>query len=372
METDSNSNNNKVKPASRRKPSVRKKKPGGDTWVKRHSLGIMITVIAFIVSIGALLAFAFIPYTDEHSSDGGDWIYIPAEATKASVRDSLKSSLGSSMGTRVYVLWRLMGGAPSRSNGAYRVENGQTALGIRRRISTGRQTPVKVTFNSTRTMEAMARRIASQLQCTPGEFLEACDRVLPDKGFTPATYPAAFIPDSYEFYWSASPVNVVKRLLDYRDRFWNEGRLAKASALGLSKVQVATLASIIEEETAKRDERPKVARLYLNRLARGMKLQADPTVKFAVGDFSLRRITGSHLKHVSPYNTYLSAGLPPGPIRIATGAAMDDVLNAPRHDFLYMCAKEDFSGYHNFARDYATHQANARRYQQELNRRNIR
>ena len=342
-----------------------------ESWLGRHSLGLMIAAIAVVVAMGGVFAFAFIPYTDQKSPDG-DWLYIPEGASGAAVKDSLKSSLGSSMGTRVYVLWRMMGGEPSRSNGAYCVNDGLTALSISRRLATGRQTPVKVTFNGTRTMGQLAERVAWHLECTPEQFLSACEDVLPDSGFSRQKFPAAFIPDSYEFYWSASPRNVVRRLLDYRNRFWTPERVEKARALGLSKADVATVASIIEEETAKRDERGKVARLYLNRVHRGMKLQADPTVKYAVGDFSLRRITGEHLKVASPYNTYRVNGLPPGPIRVATAEAMDAVLNAPKHDYIYMCAKEDFSGYHNFATDYATHQANARRYQAELNRKNIR
>ncbi len=359
--------------AEQKKANKKKKKSSRKTesWASRHSLALLIASISVVVAIGAILAFAFIPYVDQASEDG-DWVYILRDSSRQSVRDSLKSSLGSSMGTRVYILWSMMGGEPSRSNGAYKVTDGTTALSIARRISTGRQTPVNVTFNGTRTMSQLSERIASQLECSPQEFLDACDDVLPDSGFSRAAYPAAFIPDSYEFYWSASPRNVVKRLLDYRNRFWTPERVAKAKSLGLTKVQAATVASIIEEETAKADERGKVARLYLNRIHKGMKLQADPTVKFAVGDFSLRRITGQHLKVNSPYNTYQIQGLPPGPIRVATSAAIDDVLNAPRHDYLYMCAKEDFSGYHNFAVDYSTHLANARRYQAELNRRNIR
>lgn len=351
------------------KKGRRKRSKAGDTWMRRHSMGVMIALLAAVVSVGSVLAFAFIPYTS--GRDGGDWVYVPHGASPGQVKDSLKVSLGPQMGTRVYIMWRLMGGSAARTEGAYRMSFGQTALGMARRMATGRQTPVRVTFNGTRTMEVLAERIASQLQCTPGEFLDACGEVLPGRGFSRAAFPAAFIPDTYEFYWSADAANVVRRLLDYRDGYWTDERVAKAKALGLSKVEVATVASIIEEETAKRDERPKVARLYLNRLARGMRLQADPTVKYAVGDFTLRRIRGEHLKVASPYNTYLVAGLPPGPIRVPTAAAMDDVLDAPRHDYIYMCAKEDFSGYHNFAVDYATHQANARRYQQELNRRKI-
>lgn len=351
------------------KTRKKKRKKPADTWLRRHSLGVMTAIIAILVGIGSVLAFAFIPYTSGRGE--GDWVYVPHGATPAQVKDSLKSSLGSSMGTRVYIMWKLMGNNPDKTEGAYRIGFGQTALGIARRMATGRQTPVQVRFNGTRTMPMLAERIASQLQCTPEEFMDACYEVLPARGFSAAAFPAAFIPDTYEFYWSASPENVVKRLLDYRDNFWTDERVAKAKALGLSKVEVATVASIIEEETAKKDERPMVARLYLNRLQKGIRLQADPTVKFAVGDFSLRRIRGEHLKKSSPYNTYLVSGLPPGPIRVPTASAMDDVLNAPHHNYIYMCAKEDFSGYHNFATDYATHQANARRYQKELNRRNI-
>ena len=160
-------------------------------------------------------------------------------------------------------------------------------------------------------------------------------------------------------------------VVSYRDNFWTPDRLEKASKLGLTPVEVAILASIVEEESNKTDEHPKIARLYLNRLKRGMRLQADPTVKFATGDFSLRRIRGRHLSLKSPYNTYLNAGLPPGPIRVADGRAIDAVLSAPEAPYLYMCAKPDFSGYHDFASDYQTHRANARRYQKALNERSI-
>lgn len=351
----------------RKKPQAKRKQ---ESWAHRNSLWIMTAAIAVVVIIGAVLAFAFIPHTGAH--EDGDWVYIPRGADKTAVRDSLKSSLGSSMGMRVYMMWNLMGGSPSASRGAYRISNGQTALSAARRVATGRQTPVALTFRGPRTLDLLSARIASQLDFTPEDFMRACDSILPSRGFTRATYPAAFIPDTYEMYWGTDAASVVKRLAEYRDSFWTPEREAKARALGLSKVEVATVASIIEEETAKKDERPMIARLYLNRLHKGMRLQADPTVKFAIGDFTLRRITGQHLKYASPYNTYLNPGLPPGPIRIPEGASIDAVLDAPMHPYLYMCAKEDFSGYHNFATDYATHLANARRYQAELNRRNIR
>ena len=339
------------------------------SWLRRNSLGLLIGFIAAAVAALSGLLFVFIPYSG-HDGESR-WIHIPAGISRGAVKDSMKTVLGSSMGNRVYVIWKIMGGNPEISHGAYKVTPGQTALNISRRIARGRQTPVDVRFNGTRTMRQLAERIASQMECTPEEFLAACDDVLPDSGFTRPNYPAAFIPDSYQFYWNATPRNIVRRLLDYRNRFWDKERRGKAARLGLTPAEVATLASIVEEETAKADEKPKVARLYLNRLNKGMKLQADPTVKFASGDFTLRRITGKHLAIESPYNTYKVAGLPPGPIRIPMSSTLDDVLNAPQHGYIYMCAKEDFSGYHNFAADYPTHVANARRYQAELNRRGI-
>lgn len=344
-----------------------RKKKKNDSWARRNALSLLVVGIAVPVVIVALLCY----FTFNTYSGPDVMVYVPAGATKTQVRDSLKSSLGSSDGMRVYMIWSLSGGRPSVAHGAYEIADGQSALSIARRIKNGRQTTVKASFPSVRTLNDVAERVTRNLEITPEDFLAACDTILPAHGFSRAQFPAAFLPDTYDFYWSSSGEAVVNRLLDYRDRFWNDERLERARAMGLSKVDVATLASIVEEETAKSDERPRVARLYLNRLDKKMRLQADPTVKFATGDFSLRRITSRHLGIESPYNTYRVNGLPPGPIRVPYAATLDAVLNAPLHPYLYMCAKEDFSGYHNFAADYATHQANARRYQAELNRRGI-
>lgn len=208
---------------------------------------------------------------------------------------------------------------------------------------------------------------------TDAEFIAALDSLLPSAGFKSRdSYTAAFLPDTYEFYWTASAASTARKLLETRNAFWNDERRAKARKLGLTPVEAATLASIAEEETNNRDERATVARLYLNRVHKGMRLQADPTIKFALGDFSLRRIRGEHLNVNSPFNTYVNPGIPPGPIRVAEARTIDALLNSAPHDYIYMCAKEDFSGTHNFASDYATHCKNARRYQQALNRRNIR
>lgn len=347
--------------------STKNRSAKSDSGFRRHSLGLIIGVMAVCAVIGVIAGFAFQSYSGETV-----WIYVPADATDDAVADTLREHLGSVEANRVKLLWRMQGGTPKSAHGAYKVEHGQRSIVTARRLTKGMQTPVRVSWSNVRTMEQLAERIASRLECTADEFVAACSDVLPQKGYKKEEFPAAFMPDTYEFYWTVSSHDLVQRLSEYRDKFWNDERRKAASRLGLTPVEVATVASIVEEETAKRDEYGNIARLYLNRLKTDMPLQADPTVKFASGDFALRRITGTHLRIASPYNTYRIKGLPPGPIRVASPAGIESVLEAPAHDYIYMCAKEDFSGYHNFAADYATHQANARRYQAELNRRNIR
>ncbi len=346
---------------------AKKKKTSPRAPRRRWPLWLAIGAIVIIAAAVGAYLWAGKTYQGERVR-----VYIPAGSTDQAVADSLRSALGTDYGSRVAALLRLQGYSPRTARGSYAVEPGSKALTVSRNIARGRQTPVKIVFNNVRTLQQLAQRVSARMDFSESDFIAACDSVLPELGFKGrAEYPAAFLPDSYEAYWTESAPAVVKLLAAYRNKFWTDQRREQARALGLTPVQVATVASIIEEETAKADERPKVARLYLNRIKKGMPLQADPTVKFAVGDFSLRRILAKHLQTESPYNTYRHAGMPPGPIRVAERQAIDDVLNAPAHGYLYMCAKEDFSGYHNFATDYATHLANARRYQAELNKRGI-
>lgn len=329
----------------------------------------VLGIAVLLVGAAGVLAYRFL--TSAYNGEPVR-VYIPADATEGAVRDSLASTLGDRIGGKVFTLWKAKGGTVKVSGGSYLIKDGSKVIDISRKILNGRQDPVKVVFNNVRTLDQLAAKVASRMEFDAAAFLGACDSVLNDKGMTAEQRPAAFLPDTYEFYWNASPSYVVERLVGYYDKYWNEERRRKAASLGLTPVEVATVASIVEEETVKADERPKVARLYLNRIKKGMKLQADPTVKFAVGDFTLRRILAAHLSKESPYNTYLYEGLPPGPIRVVDKRTLDAVLDAPAHDYIYMCAKEDFSGYHNFAVTYAEHQANADRYRRELNRRGIR
>ena len=245
---------------------------------------------------------------------------------------------------------------------------------LHRRLSMGYQTPVKLTIGSVRTLDRMARNVARQLMIDSTEVMKLMNDTafIRQLGYTPQTLPALFIPNTYEVYWNMSAEDFMARMQKEHKAYWNEKRMKQAEAIGLTPIEVATLASIVEEETAVNAEKPMVAGLYINRLKRGMLLQADPTVKFSMGDFELRRILYKHLEVDSPYNTYKYAGLPPGPIRVPSYQGLESVLNYTKHPYIYMCAKEDFSGTHNFAVTSAQHAANARRYQQALNRRGIR
>jgi len=351
-------------PVKKRTPRASARK-GGDARRRLLWIGGIIIIVALVIA-GVAAGMAMHPYKGNDT-----WLYIPRDATEKSMSDSLRARLGSAEANRIMTFFSAIGGEPRRAAGAYLIRHGQRTLSISRNLARGMQTPVRVSWNSARTLQQLAGIIASQLDFTPEEFLQACNEELTAQGYKAPEFMAAFLPDSYEFYWTTTPEAAVRRMTQYRDRFWTDDRREKARKLGLTPVEVATLASIVEEESAKPDEYPAIARLYMNRLKKGMLLQADPTVKYATGNFALRRITGEHLRTPSPYNTYLHPGLPPGPIRTPSKSTIDRVLSAPAHTYLYMCAKEDFSGYHNFASDYATHTANARRYQKELNRRGI-
>lgn len=235
------------------------------------------------------------------------------------------------------------------------------------------QTPVRLVLPSVRTTADLSAFLSRHLMMDSVSVADALARpsLLDSLGFTAETVPALFIPDTYELWWDTTPEAFLLRMRREYNAFWTEERRRLAGRQGLTPVEAATLASILDEETANNAEKPAVAGMYLNRLRRDMLLQADPTVKFALGDFSLRRIRHGHLEVESPYNTYRVKGLPPGPIRIASTSSIDAVLHAAEHPYLYMCANADFSGTHVFAATYAEHLANARRYQQALNARGV-
>ncbi|KUG09621.1 endolytic transglycosylase MltG [Solirubrum puertoriconensis] len=256
--------------------------------------------------------------------------------------------------------------------GRYEIKDGYTNRQLVNDLRRGIQSPLKLTFQNIRLRRDLARKLSESFASRPQEFdsLLSSNAYASTLGFKDTTaLLTMFIPNTYELYYTTPPQKVLKRLKEEYERFWTPARDAKAKALGLNRAQVSTLASIVEAEQQQHaDERPRVAGVYLNRLERGMKLQADPTVVYANGDFGIRRVLNVHLQKDSPYNTYKYAGLPPGPINLPSIASIDAVLNPEKHNYLYFCAKEDFSGYHAFATNEREHLVNARRYQAALNR----
>ena len=241
-------------------------------------------------------------------------------------------------------------------------------------LRSGKQASIKVTFNNLRNKEQLAGKIASQIEADSLSII----KYITDTAFlnklqlNTDNVACLFIPNTYDFYWNTSAEGFINRMVREYSDFWNSSRKKKASEIKLNYYQVAVLASIVEkEQSIKIDERPEIAGLYLNRLKKRMKLESDPTLIFSLGDFTIKRVLNKDKKVESPYNTYKNRGLPPGPICLPSINSIDAVLNASEHKYIFMCAKEDFSGYHNFAKTYAKHLINARRYQKALNKRKI-
>lgn len=300
-------------------------------------------------------------------------IKIPANADIKTVADTLTKYFGNEFSKKTTNLISLKGKDLTHRHGAYLVEKNTSPYHAARKLLNGAQEPLNITINGFRLKENMAKKIAARLDFSEDSLLRlmADNNYLKKYGLKKESSIALFLDDTYEVYWNFSPEQLLSKIGNNYQSIWNDNRKEKAKALGLTPEQVMILCSIVDEESNKADDKGKIGRLYVNRLHKGMKLQADPTVKFALGDFSIRRIRGEHLGVSSPYNTYKVTGLPPGPIRTTSIATIDSVLNSKPHDFIYMCAKDDFSGYHAFATTYQEHMDNARRYQRALNRRGI-
>lgn len=330
------------------------------------------TLVTIFVLGGIILLYIFLPVV-ANKSEKEVVIKIPSNATAEMVNDSVAKYLGNKYADKVTLVSKIRGTDFTVRHGAYLINQGTSPLNAHRKLSSGAQLPSNIVINGIRGVEPLSHKLSSQLDFSADSLKNQLNdpEFLSQYGLKSSEALALFVDDTYQVYWSASPKEVAEKIGANYKKIWTPDRLEKAKALGLTPAEVITIASIVDEETNKKDEKPSIARLYINRLNKGMKLQADPTVKFALGDFSLRRIRGEHLQVDSPYNTYKINGLPPGPIRTVTVADIDAVLDAPVHDYLYMCAKDDFSGYHTFAKDYSTHMTNARNYQKALNRRNI-
>lgn len=257
--------------------------------------------------------------------------------------------------------------------GRYRINNRMSNNDLVNILRAGIQEPVSLVFNNVRTPEDLAGKVAAQIEPDTADILSLFydAAYLESLGFDSCTIPGMFIPNTYECWWNVSAKGFFERMKKEYDRFWNLERKFKADRIKLSPNEVSTLASIVEGETSKTEEYRRIAGVYMNRLNRGIRLQADPTIKFALKNFALKRILKKHTTVNSPYNTYMHAGLPPGPISMPSVTAIEAVLDYERHDYIYFCAKEDFSGYHNFAHTLEQHNRNARSYQRALNRQRI-
>lgn len=336
-----------------------------------------------IPALSVLFVFLFVSFSyyayqivytmNVDTKDQETYVYIPTGATYEQAMDSIEASGVIIDPLSLRFMAKLMNYDELVKPGRYKLEHGwgnRQLIGV---LRAGQQTPVKLTFNNVRLRSQLAEKLAAEVEPSKEEIdaLLSDPQYLETLDFDTTNVVSMFIPNTYEVYWTITAEELLQRMKTEYDKFWSPERLDKAEALGLTQREVSTLASIVQAETIKNDEKPRVAGVYLNRLEKGMLLQADPTVVFAVGDFTIRRVLNVHLRHDSPYNTYMYKGLPPGPINMPNISSIDAVLNPESHDYIYFCAKEDFSGYHSFAKTMSEHLANARRYQQALNQRNI-
>lgn len=350
-----------------------RKKKGRKTAKK-----ILLYLAIFLLLIAA--AGAFVLYRmilSPNINVGGKesvYLYIPTGSNFKRVCDSLYSHDLVKDKTTFEWLARFRKYPDKVKPGKYRVEKNCTNYELINMLRSGRQEPVKLIFNNIRTKEQLAHRIDEQLEPDSTDIIGLLNNgpYLETYGFVPENVLVMFLPNTYEFYWNTSAEQFIERMYKEYNKFWNTDRVDKASGMGLTPVDIAILASIVKSETTKTDEMSRIAGVYINRFNKNMLLQADPTVIYAWGDFSIKRLFGKHLAIDSPYNTYKYTGLPPGPINLPEGRIIDKVLDYEKHNYIYFCAKEDLSGYHAFAKTYDEHQANARRYQKALNKLNIR
>lgn len=300
-------------------------------------------------------------------------LYIPDRASYKQAMDTIEANLDIKSSRTLHWVAEKKKYPVLVKPGKYVISKPMSANDLINMLRGGRQMPVRITFNNIRTLNELAGKIGGQIEADSASIMEFFSNPAnySSDGFSRETVISVFIPDTYEFFWNTSAQKLYVRMLREYNRFWSRERIKKSGELGLTPREVSTLASIVDEEALKNDEKPRIAGVYLNRLRRGMPLQADPTIKFAINDFSVSRILYKHLETDSPYNTYKHAGLPPGPIACPSISGLEAVLNAEKHDYLYFAARPDFSGYHNFARTLSEHNKNARRYQSELNRRRI-
>lgn len=330
-------------------------------------IGVLVAVAGITAAASYMLFFSLSADNETH------YVYIDNDDNIDSVYNKVQPCCGSVQFEAFKVVSGVLGYDKGIRTGRYAVEPGVGAMQTVRHFRNGIQAPISLTIPSVRTLDRLAEEVSKRMMMSKDELLKALtdQKTCQAYDLDTLTMACLFIPNTYDIYWNISVEKFLDRMNDERNKFWNDDRSAQAEAAGLTENEVITLASIVDEETANDAEKPMVAGMYINRWKINMPLQADPTVKYALKDFSIKRIYNDMLKVNSPFNTYKNTGLPPGPIRIPSVAGIDAVLNYVHHDYIYMCAKEDFSGTHNFAVTYAEHLKNAAKYSKALNDRGI-
>ena len=342
----------------------KKSKKNGIDWGR-----MMLIVLLFVAAFTSYKVFG--PNTSIHTPS--EYLYIKTGASFTDVKNTLRYN---GLISDIYsfdMLARIISYPSGIHPGKYTITSAMSNFAILKMLHSGRQTPVRLVINKLRTKQEIIHLIASNLEADSSELYSLFTRssYLSPFQLDTNTVVCGFIPDTYEFFWNTSADKACRKIFKNYQHFWTTERKKAAQARGLSPIQAIIIASIVEEETNKNDEKTLVASVYINRFNNHIKLQADPTVRFAIGDFSIRRINTDHLVFPSPYNTYLYEGLPPGPICTPSVSSINAVLAAPDNKYLYFCAREDFSGYHRFATTYVEHLKNAHLYQHALNQKGI-
>jgi len=341
--------------------------------MNRNRITVILSILAAIGSAFVLLMFLLL--FGINVSTGGKYaiIYLPEGSTYFQAMDSIESNLDI-RNKRIFEWVARKKNYPSLVKpGRYLIDKDLSYPSLINLLRSGRQTAVRITFNNIRTLNELAGKVGGQIEADSLQiitFLSDPENYKAD-GFTRENVISVFIPNTYEFFWNTGAGDLYNRMLREYRKFWNKERLTQAGEKGITPAEVSILASIIDDEVAKPDEKPRIAGVYLNRLKRSIPLQACPTIKFALNDFTITRVLTKHLEIDSPYNTYRHKGFPPGPIGCPSIEGIDAVLNAEEHNYLYFAAKADFSGYHNFSRTLAEHNRYAAIYQKELNKRRI-
>lgn len=329
--------------------------------------------IIIVIILGFTVAFFYMRYFSPNVTDKQEYLYIHTGATYNDVYKTLRDEGILKDPASFNSAARGMHYTNRVKSGKYRLHEGMTNRRLINMLASGTQEPIELSFHNLRQKTDFAGFVSKKLESDSTSIIHLLDstQFIEKYGFNTDNVYAMFIPNTYQVYWNTSPEKFFKRMYANYEKFWTPERKAKATAINLSPIQVSVLASLVDAEALHDDEMPTIAGLYLNRLKKGMKLESDPTIIFAMHDFTIKRVLKRYLSYDSPYNTYTHTGLPPGPVMMPSVNALNSVLDYKKSDYIYMCAKEDFSGYHNFATNVADHLANAHRYQKALDERNI-